>query len=179
MNRLALLRLLLLAVHLAGCEEKDPIEEAMEEIALEVDTTAISIGDEEPTPEPKRASASGGSSGSTGSSSSSAVGSADPTYSGATISESDVVNVVNRRKGQVRACYEKQLKGNPDLAGTVSVAWTVTATGGVSGVRVLRNGTGNRDIESCIVRTIGTWSFPASQGAGVDVEYPFRFTPGV
>lgn len=177
MNRLFLLSLMLLAAQLVACEEKDPIEEAMEEIELAVDTTSISIGDEEPTPEPRKTSSGGGGSGAANRDSSTA--SAEPSYSAATISETDVVAFVNRRKGQVRACYEKELKSDPYLAGTVSVAWTVTASGGVSGVRILRNGTGNRDMESCIVRTIGGWSFPASHGAAVDIEYPFRFTPGV
>ena len=176
MNRPTLL-LMLFALLVVACEEKDAIEEAMEEIELQIDTTAISIGDAEPTPEPKKTSAAGGG----GSSSTSGTTSAStvPAYSSVTISENDVVDFVNRRKGQVRACYEKELKSDPYLAGTVSVAWTVTASGGVSGVRILRNGTGNRDMESCIVRTIGGWSFPASHGAAVDIEYPFRFTPGV
>ena len=66
----------------------------------------------------------------------------------------------------------------PDLSGQVQVAWTVTSNGGVSNVQILANSTGNRDMEGCIERTIGGWSFPASRGSGVDIEYPFRFVPG-
>jgi len=179
MNRPFLLPLLLLAVPFVACEEKDPIDEAMEEIALEVDTTAISIGDEDPTPEPELAQSGSGAAASGAAPRSGSSASPQPVYlSGETITETDVVEVVHRRKGQVRACYEKELKSDPELAGTVAVAWTVTASGGVSRVRILANGTGNRDIESCIVRTIGSWSFPTGE-VGVDIEYPFRFSPGV
>lgn len=176
-NRLCPLLLLPLVVSLA-CGDKDPIEEAMEEMDLSIDIDAISICDEEPSPDPSDrdeeedgdASHRSGGSRSSGSHVSS---------NGSTITENEIVDVVNRRKGQVRSCYEKELKSDPYIAGVVSVAWTVTSGGGVSNVRVLSNSTGNPDISRCIVRTVGRWSFPSSHGEAVDVEYPFRFTPGV
>jgi hypothetical protein len=93
-----------------------------------------------------------------------------------TISEDDVVGVVRKKKGQVKACYEKELKSEPDLVGVVQVGWTVSSSGSVRNVRVMVNSTGNKDMEQCIERTIGGWSFPSSS-AGVDIEYPFKFRP--
>lgn len=93
-----------------------------------------------------------------------------------TITADDVVGVVKRKKKQVKTCYEKELKGEPDLYGVVQVGWTVTASGSVRNVKVISNSTGNDDMEECIERTIAGWSFPAS-GAGVDIEYPFKFRP--
>jgi len=159
----------LLTVGLTGCPEKDPIEKAMDEMELEVDTDLIMIGDEEPPPEAKKSRSTGKSK---------ARAPVAVAASGPTISESDVVSVVKKKKGQVRSCYEKELKTEPDLLGVVSVAWTVTGAGGVTNVQILRNSTGNRDMEGCIKRTIGSWSFPASHGGEVDIEYPFRFVPG-
>jgi outer membrane biosynthesis protein TonB len=154
----------------SGCPEKDPVEEAMEEMDFSIDIDAISIGDAAPDPEPMvRPSTSSSGTSETKRSS---------RRSGKTISEDDVVGVVRKKKGQVRSCYEKELKGNPDLSGLVQVAWTVTASGGVSNVQILANSTGNHDMEGCIERTIGGWNFPASRGSGVDIEYPFRFVPG-
>ncbi len=152
-----------------GCEEKDPIDEALEEMEFGADTGAILIGDAEPEPEPvvKQTTDGGGSSRSSSS-----------RRSGKTIDANDVVSVVKKKKGQVRSCYEKELKGEPDLAGVVQVAWTVEADGDVRGVHILSNNTGNRDMESCIKRTIRSWNFPASHGAAVDIEYPFSFVPG-
>ncbi len=171
--RLTTTLFLLLVLTPLACEEKDPIDEVMEEMDLTIDTEAISIGDA-PEPEEKKPDEDDG------------IASADPSTnvspsvaSGPTISEADVVAVVKRRKGQVQSCYEKELKSDPDLMGVVTVSWTITAGGGVNGVRVVSNSTGNRDMESCIRRTIGGWTFPASNGAGVDIEYPFRFTPSL
>ncbi|MDP7111538.1 MAG: AgmX/PglI C-terminal domain-containing protein [Myxococcota bacterium] len=93
-----------------------------------------------------------------------------------TISEDDVVGVVRKKKGRVKACYEKELKSEPDLIGLVQVGWTVTSSGSVRNVKVLVNSTGNKDMEQCIERTIGGWNFPSS-GASVDIEYPFKFRP--
>ncbi len=93
-----------------------------------------------------------------------------------TISADEVVSVVKRKKKQVKTCYEKQLKGEPNLFGVVQVGWTVTASGSVKNVEVISNNTGNADMEACIERTIAGWSFPSSE-AGVDIEYPFKFRP--
>ncbi len=84
--------------------------------------------------------------------------------------------MVKKKKKQVKTCYEKELKGEPDLYGVVQVGWTVTASGSVRNVKVISNSTGNDDMEKCIERTIAGWSFPSS-GAGVDIEYPFKFRP--
>ena len=166
---LALVPTMVLAF-LLGCPEKDPIDRAMEEMDFSIDTDAIYIDDAEPEPVPVvRRSTDEADGGETRSSSRS---------SGRTISEDDVVSVVKRKKGQVRSCYEKQLKGDPELTGVVQVAWTVSSSGGVRDVQVLSNNTGNRDMEGCIKRTIKGWNFPASRSASVDIEYPFRFVPG-
>jgi TonB family protein len=167
---------LILLLPLLGCPEKDPIEEAMEAMELAIDSEAILIGDEEPEPEPKPRTGSGATGGEGASAPSPST--APEMAGGSTISQDDVVAVVNRKKGLVRSCYEKELKSNPYLGGVVSVGWTVTSGGGVQNVRILGNSTGNRDMESCITGTIRDWAFPASQ-ASVDIEYPFRFTPGL
>ncbi len=170
MNERTLLTILVAcALPVVGCPEKDPIDQAMEEMEFSIDTEAIFIDDAEPDPEPVVRKSESDDDGDRKRSS---------RRGGKTIGEDDVVTVVKKKKGQVRSCYEKELKGNPDLAGVVQVAWTVTRAGGVSNVQILTNSTGNRDMEGCIKRTIGSWSFPASHGAGVDIEYPFRFVPG-
>lgn len=156
-------------VLMPGCEEKDPIDEALEEMEFGADTGAILIGDAEPEPEPVVRKTGDGDEGSRTSSS---------RRSGKTIDADDVVSVVKKKKGQVRSCYEKELKTEPDLSGVVQVGWTVEADGDVHGVRILSNSTGNRDMEGCIKRTIRSWSFPASHGDAVDIEYPFSFVPG-
>lgn len=84
--------------------------------------------------------------------------------------------VMRRYQGRVKACYERELKGNPDLAGKVALAFLITAEGGVEDVDVVTNTTGNKKLGSCIKREIGRIKFPAGDD---DVEidgYPFLFS---
>jgi len=154
-----------------GCPEKDPVEQAMEDMELEIDLASVMISDvEEPTPKLTKVSGTRPATGG---------GSAATYYeSGPTIDEDDVIAVVRKKKGQVKSCYEKELKADPGLMGTVIVAWTVSPTGSVTGVYVIANSTGNGDLEGCVKKKIGDWRFPASDGASVDIEYPFKFVPG-
>ena len=97
-----------------------------------------------------------------------------PSAGAAPLSFSTVKSIINRNTPRVRACYEKQLKENPDIQGKVVVAWTIRATGASSGARVVRNTTGNRTMQSCITRAVGQFRFPES-AASFDIEYPFVF----
>ncbi len=162
---------LLLLPALTGCPDKDPVDEAMEAMDLEIDLESVMIADEE-EPTPTLRQGGGGGAASSGG------GRAVAYEAGPTIGEDDVIAVVRKKKGQVKSCYEKELKADPGLMGTVIVSWTVSPQGSVSGVRVVANSTGNRDLESCVTRKISDWSFPASNGASVDIEYPFKFVPG-
>lgn len=87
---------------------------------------------------------------------------------------------VRGRQSQVRFCYEEYgLKVNPSLAGTVTVAITIGASGNVTEARVAGrtwSGPGADEAESCIRSRISSWRFPASdQGAGT-YSFPFNFT---
>jgi len=170
MNALRILIIAVVVLPVVGCPEKDPVDQAMEDMDLEIDLESVMIADEEePTPRLKPASGSGASQG----------GGNTVTYeAGPTIGEADVIEVVRKKKGQVKSCYEKELKADPGLMGTVIVAWTVSPSGKVSGARVVANSTGNRELESCVKKKITSWTFPASHGASVDIEYPFKFVPG-
>ena len=43
--------------------------------------------------------------------------------------EAHVSRAIQARIGTIRSCYERQLRGNPDLAGKVTVEFTVAQTG--------------------------------------------------
>ncbi len=85
-----------------------------------------------------------------------------------------VKQYVSRKKGQIKACYEEQLKANPDLAGKVEITWTVRADGSVGGASVASNTTGNKDLENCILRRIKRWKFPEGEDE-FEITYPFNF----
>ena len=130
------------------------------------------------------ATSSSGQAGSAGSSSSrgGSSGPAAPSLSdpglgragGQTISADQIQATISQNQGQVRACYERELKTSPSLRGKVKLSWTIGADGRVRAPRVVRNSTGNRELSSCIKRAVRGWAFPRAQSPQ-DVEYPFVF----
>ena len=87
---------------------------------------------------------------------------------------------VRSRESQLRFCYQEYgLKANPSLAGTVTVAISLTGSGDVTGVNVTNrtwSGPGASEAESCIRNKIESWRFPASDAGGGTYSFPFNFT---
>jgi hypothetical protein len=85
--------------------------------------------------------------------------------------------VAQQHQRQVRSCYERRLKVNNILQGTVNVRMVVGRTGNVEQVSV---GGSLRDSEvfSCVRRLARSWEFPAVEGGSCAiVSIPFRMTP--
>jgi hypothetical protein len=93
---------------------------------------------------------------------------------------SDLGTFVRSRESQLRHCYQENgLKVNPNLAGTVTVAITLTGAGNVTGARVTNrtwSGPGASQAESCILARIRSWRFPSSEAGGGTFSFPFNFT---
>ena len=90
---------------------------------------------------------------------------------------SSVTAVVEKKKGKIQSCYERYLKMNPELQGTVEVLIVVAADGSVDEVLVERNTTGSRELGTCIASGIRRWNFPAT-GETYEIAYPFNLFPG-
>ena len=73
--------------------------------------------------------------------------------------------------------YEKHLKRIPELAGKITVRFTIAASGRVTSVQILENTTGNNDLERDISRKIKMWRFEKIAEGDVTVTYPFVFQP--
>jgi hypothetical protein len=87
----------------------------------------------------------------------------------------DVHTQMRRYLGRMRACYEKQLKHDPDLAGKIVLSWTVEADGELSTVTVENDSTGSADLRSCVTRRLEAVRF-APPPYELDVEgYPLLF----
>ncbi|MBV69859.1 MAG: hypothetical protein CMH52_00795 [Myxococcales bacterium] len=93
------------------------------------------------------------------------------------LDSASIARVVNRRKGAIRSCYEKQLKKNPKLAGSVKVQFTILQSGRVGSARIQKNTTGDGAVGSCIASRIKRWKFPKPDGGSVTVAFPFVFSP--
>ncbi|MFH1222366.1 MAG: TonB family protein [Candidatus Micrarchaeota archaeon] len=71
--------------------------------------------------------------------------------------------------------YERELKRNPNLAGRVTVRFTVTSNGAVSDVRIDKDTMGNPAVGQGIIERLKHFKFPMPDGA-VTVVFPFVFT---
>lgn len=93
---------------------------------------------------------------------------------------SDLGNYVRGRQSQLQFCYEEHgLKVNPNLAGTVTVAVTLTGAGNVTGVEIARrtwSGAGAAESEACIRQRILGWRFPPSDQGGGTYSFSFVFS---
>jgi hypothetical protein len=85
--------------------------------------------------------------------------------------------VIQEHNGQIRNCYERQLKQNPSLEGTMTLSLRVGADGRVSGTQV--GGTlRDRDVFACVRGVSSQMRFPAPGGRDCAlVQVPFNFSP--
>lgn len=77
---------------------------------------------------------------------------------------------------QVQTCYERGLKTNNLLQGSMEVELTIGAGGTVKAVAV--SGTlEDAQVYSCVKRVARTWKFPRPTGGCVRINAPFQMTP--
>ena len=98
------------------------------------------------------------------------------TSSGGGLTKKIIRKYINRQKGSVVYCYKKEVQKKPDLEGKVVVSFTISPTGSVMRPSIKSSTLGNASVESCMVRRMKLWKFPAPVNAGaVRVSYPFLF----
>ncbi|HEY1550924.1 MAG TPA: AgmX/PglI C-terminal domain-containing protein [Kofleriaceae bacterium] len=78
---------------------------------------------------------------------------------------------INRNIEKIKYCYEKELLAKPDLAGSISVQFFLSETGGVTG----SVGSGfDTKVASCVADVVANIQFPRMPGSAT-VHYPFTF----
>ena len=98
--------------------------------------------------------------------------------SGDALSKEVIASIVRKHENEIRYCYETALSTQHDLAGKVSVAFTIGGTGDVSEANVGESTLGSSSAESCIATKVRRWKFPEPKGGGqVFVTYPWIFRP--
>jgi len=98
-----------------------------------------------------------------------------PIVSGALDMET-IRRIIRQHAAEYKYCYEKQLNVKRDLAGKVTVKFTISGNGSVIAAGIEESTMGDRDVESCLVDKIKRWVFPEPKGGGiVTVKYPFVF----
>lgn len=92
------------------------------------------------------------------------------------LSPSQISRVVMSRYGAFRACYEAAAAANPNMSGSVSVSWSIAASGSVAGASVGSSSLGNPRVEGCILRQFNRLSFPSADKP-TNASWTFSFKP--
>ena len=87
-----------------------------------------------------------------------------------------IKKVMADKAGAVKACYQKELQKNPDLSGSIKVAFMIGADGKVVGVKIENSSIDSPAVENCILDNIKSWRFPQAKGGGnTKVNKTFQF----
>jgi TonB family protein len=90
----------------------------------------------------------------------------------------DIVRrIIRQHLNEVKYCYEQQLPRHPDLAGRISVQFTIASGGNVTASLMQSSSLNNVAVESCIVQAVRRWEFPARPSGMTIVSYPFVLVP--
>ena len=90
----------------------------------------------------------------------------------------EIRRVVRRNRAQYRYCYERALKGAPNLSGKVLMKFTIGPVGKVVAATVADSTIDSAAVTQCLRKKVMRWQFPAPRGGGVViVRYPFLFKP--
>ena len=101
---------------------------------------------------------------------------AKPTVRGS-LDKEIIRRVVRKHRREIKYCYEQQLQKDENLAGKVTVKFTISATGKVVAATISRSTLNNTKVERCLTGKIKRWVFPKPEGGGiVIVTYPFDFS---
>jgi TonB family protein len=91
-------------------------------------------------------------------------------------SQAAIGRIVTRETRRLKRVYEDWLKRDPQLAGHLTVKFTILPGGTVSNASIVKTTTNNGDFDEAVLRYIKRWQFPAVEGASpVEVVYPFVF----
>ena len=87
-------------------------------------------------------------------------------------------SVIRSHMMEVRACFERGLAANPELAGRVTVSFVISASGAVQSSTIANTTLNQAQVEGCVTDAVRSWTFPAPEGGGVvTVNYPFNLQP--
>ncbi len=90
----------------------------------------------------------------------------------------DISKNVRARAASLRACYETQLMNKPDLAGKLTLQWTITGDGSVNGQKTVDDSLKNNAVSDCVLRAISHVKFAKPEAGICVIQWPFVFNPG-
>jgi len=87
-----------------------------------------------------------------------------------------IAQVVDTYKGGISFLYNKALRENPTLRGTVTVEFRISADGDVIDCRVVSSSMSNPPFEEALVKRVLQWKFPSVPAGDVTITYPIVFS---
>ena len=94
-----------------------------------------------------------------------------------TIDPKKARSYIKNNTSRVRQCYEKELKVNNLLMGTVKTSILVNTDGSVANIKFLSDTVRSSPLKQCMKKEILSWNFPKPEGGRAEVQFPFRFEP--
>lgn len=88
-----------------------------------------------------------------------------------------VQRVFDQNHANLQKCYERALKGDPNLQGQVTLTVRIGADGSPALTRAKSQAIANQTALDCMEREAKSWRFPKPTGGTVMLNKPFRFTP--
>jgi Ca-activated chloride channel family protein len=88
-----------------------------------------------------------------------------------------IQRIVRQNFGRFRLCYERGLRNDPNLSGTVVVSFVIGESGAVSSTTA-GGSLADKEVSSCVASSFARLSFPQPEGGQVRVRYPLSFSPG-
>ncbi len=93
------------------------------------------------------------------------------------IDKSAVDRVVKSHLASIRYCYQRELPGNPDMAGKVVIKFVIAKDGTVSQSTVRSSTLNSPAVERCLTERFGRMRFVKPKGGGIAVvSYPLVFS---
>jgi outer membrane biosynthesis protein TonB len=101
----------------------------------------------------------------------------DPWSCPGDIPVTDIKKVLGEAQSSIRACYERALRNNNQLQGSVALEVRVGLSGKVDNSRV-RGNLRDPEVSKCIQNLAKSWRFPPPRGGNCAVVgAPYNFTP--
>ena len=69
----------------------------------------------------------------------------------------DISAIVSKHNAAIQACYQRELRRNPDLKGKIVVRFTIAASGAVTHVELVSSTLNNGRVERCVLSRIRRW----------------------
>jgi len=92
------------------------------------------------------------------------------------LTREQVGRVIHAHMNEIRYCYDSAVLRTPDVAGRMTVKFSINAPGDVQTAGVGASNVGDRRLHDCIVSRLKGWKFPKPRGGVVvAVAYPFMF----